>query len=138
MFIWKRPFGAGVMISAEKEKAITRLKDAFEFIESAKENLDKSRFKVALMNAGDAVISANDAFTIFILQEVATRDHSEAVILHKKAGNVVNQNKINILSSVLDKRHKFGYRPAEVSKRFAEGMVNDAIKFVKWVVEIVK
>jgi len=53
------------MNKEDKSKAIIRLKDADEFIKSAKDNLEKERYKASLDHSVDAVIAANDAFTIF-------------------------------------------------------------------------
>ena len=38
----------------------------------------------------DAVIAANDAFTIFFMEQVASTDHKEAISLHKEAGKKIS------------------------------------------------
>jgi len=118
-----------------KENAKIRLKDALEFIESAKRNFEEGRYKSALIDSGDAAIAANDAFTIFFLEKVASRDHQEALFLHKEAGKKINENKSDLLQSLLTVRHQKGYRSVVVSKSVAEENINNAIKFVSWVVE---
>ncbi|VVB59611.1 Uncharacterised protein [uncultured archaeon] len=121
-----------------KENALQRIKDAGEFIDSAEDNLAKGRFKAAIMNAGDAVIAANDAFTVFFIEEKASSDHSEAIAIHKKAGMKINENRLVILKDALDERHLYGYRPVQASKNTAEKDVANAKKFVKWVEEKIK
>lgn len=117
----------------EKDRFRQRLSDAGEFLDSAFDNLDKGRFKAALVDAGDSAIAANDAFTIFMLEEKASTDHMEATGLHKKAGQKISENRVSILKGLLDMRHRDGYRSVEVSKRLASKAVGDAEKFLKWV-----
>lgn len=119
----------------EKGKFKQRLRDAKEFLESAFDNLNKNRFKAALIDAGDCVIASNDAFTIFMIEERASTDHAEAIAVHKKAGQKISENKVNILKTILDLRHKQGYRSVEVGKRIATRTVRDTEKFLKWVDE---
>lgn len=119
-----------------KENALQRIKDATEFIESAEDNLLKDRFKAAVVDAGDAVIAANDAFTTHFIEEKASGDHSDAIMVHKKAGLKINENQLTILKNLLDERHLYGlygYRSIQASKSVAEKDVNNAKKFVKWV-----
>jgi len=118
-----------------KENAMQRLKDAAEFLESAEDNLAKGRFKSSVIDCGDSVIAANDAFTIFFIEEKASSDHSEAIIAHKKAGMKINENQTMILKSLLDERHLYGYRSVQTSKSVAEKDLANAKKFVKWVKE---
>jgi len=118
-----------------KENASQRLKDALEFLNSAMDNLDKNRFKAALVDAADASIAANDAFTIFMIEQKASTDHREAIAMHKKAGQKVSENRVAILKRLIDFRHKTGYRSVSVSKSLAAQCVADATKFVRWVQE---
>ncbi len=118
-----------------KESAFQRIKDAEEFIESSGDDIIKGRFKAAVVGAGDAVIAANDAFTIFFIEEKASRDHSEAITIHKKAGMKINENKVMILKNLLDERHRHGYRAVQTSKNVAEKDVYQAKVFIKWVRE---
>lgn len=121
-----------------KENAGQRIKDAEEFLESAQDNFGKCRFKAAVVDSGDAVIAANDAFTIFFIGEKATGDHLDAISVHKKAGMKINENQSQILKNILDERHQYGYRSVQASKSVAEKDIFSAIKFVKWVKEKVQ
>lgn len=121
-----------------KENSVQRIKDALEFLESAKDNLDKGRFKASVDNAVDAVIAANDAFTISLIQQMPTSDHQEAVRLHKEAGKKISTNLSSILKELLDLRHQKTYRPVIVSKATAEEALRKSISFVRWVQERLK
>lgn len=126
------------MMEESKDNAKLRLKDAIEFLESARRNLEEGRYKSALLNSGDAAIAANDALTIFLLGKVGSRDHQEAVMLHKEAGILMNENKSDILQNLIAERHRKGYRVFVVSKSLAETDVRSAFKFVNWIIEKLK
>lgn len=118
-----------------KENAMQRINDAEEFMQSAEDNFGKGRFKAAIVDSGDAVIAANDAFTIHFIEEKASGDHLDAISVHKKAGMKVNENQSIILKTLLDERHQYGYRSVQASKGAAEKDIASARKFVKWVKE---
>ncbi len=123
------------MIEERKENAKIRLRDALEFLESAKRNFEERRYKSALLDSGDAAIASNDALTIFFLEKVASRDHQEAFSLHKEVGKRINENRLSILQNLITTRHQKGYRVVIVSKALAEENMRNAVKFVNWVVE---
>jgi HEPN domain-containing protein len=123
------------MKEERKENAKIRLKDALEFLESARRNFEEKRYKSTLLDSGDAAIAANDAFTIFFLEKVASRDHQEAFSLHKEVGKRINENKLEIFQILIAARHQKGYRVVTVSKALAEENMQNAIKFVNWIVE---
>ena len=121
------------MKSEEKRDYRIRLDDALDFLEIAKSAFERDKFKVALMNAGDAAIAANDAFTIYFIEQKASLDHREAFSLHKLAGQKINENKIDLLKSLIEHRHAEGYRCTAVSKNLAKEMIDNAVKFISWV-----
>lgn len=121
-----------------KESAAQRIKDSEEFLSSAKDNLEKNRFKVCVDNAVDAMIAANDAFTISMIEQLATSDHNEAIRLHIEAGKKRNANQSLLLKQMLDLRHKQTYRPVQVSKSTAENALRKSLTFVRWVRDAVK
>ena len=123
------------MRNEAKEHYVQRLADAEEFLESASVNFVDRRFKAAVDNAADAAIAANDAFTIWSIQKVATSDHLEAIKLHKEAGSRIHENKSFLLSSLLDMRHIKAYTPAVASKADAELALRYSEAFVGWVKE---
>jgi len=121
-----------------KENAKQRIRDAEEFLESAVENLRQERFKASLDNAVNAAIAANDAFTIWLVQQVGSTDHREALRVHVLAGKKISENKSSILKRLLDLRHNMTYRAVRVPKGLAEETLRDASYFVNWVKEKMK
>ena len=121
------------MKKEDKSKAGIRLKDAEEFIKSARNNLESERYKASLDHSIDAVIAANDAFTIFLIEEVASTDHREAISLHKEAGKKISENKASEIALLLEERHRRSYRCVPVTKNLAEITLKKAERFLDWV-----
>ena len=121
------------MKQENKNKAVIRLRDAEEFIKSAEENLEKERYKASLDHSVDAAIAANDAFTIFFIEQIASTDHKEAVSLHKEAGKKISENKASDIALLLEERHRKSYRCVPVTKSLAEIDLKKAVKFLDWV-----
>ncbi|MEK6834984.1 MAG: HEPN domain-containing protein [Nanoarchaeota archaeon] len=121
------------MRNEDKAKARIRLKDADEFIVSSKDNLEVGRFKASLDHSIDAVIAANDAFTIHFVEQVASQDHHEAITLHKLAGQKISENKAVEILELLEERHRKTYRTTSVNKDLAELMFKRATRFLDWV-----
>ena|SRR3989344_6855856 len=121
------------MKQEDKIKAVLRLKDAEEFMASSEDNLNSGRYKASLDHAIDAIIAANDAFTIYFLEQVASVDHHEAISLHKLAGQKISENKANEVSGLLEERHRKTYRTVSVTKNLAELNLKKAKRFLDWV-----
>jgi len=121
------------MKAETKDKSRIRIKDADEFIASAKENLERGRFKASLDHSVDATISANDAFTIHFIEQVASADHMEAIKLHKLAGQKISENKANEIALLLEERHRKTYRCVPVTGNLAALTLKKAIRFLDWV-----
>lgn len=121
------------MKKEDKFKANVRLKDAEEFVKSAKDNLEKERYKASLDHSVDAVIAANDAFIIFFIEQIPSLDHNEAISLHKEAGKKINENKASEIALLLEERHRRTYRSVPVSKDLAEITLKKSIRFLDWV-----
>ena len=121
------------MKQENKNKAVIRLRDAEEFIKSAEENLEKERYKASLDHSVDAAIAANDAFTIFFIEQIASTDHKEAVSLHKEAGKKISENKASDIALLLEERHRRSYRCVPVTKNLAEITLKKAERFLDWV-----
>lgn len=117
----------------DKIKAEIRLNDAEEFLKSAKDNLEKGRYKASLDHSVDATIAGNDAFTIFFIEEVASADHQEAIRLHKLAGKKISENKVQEIAILLEERHRKSYRCVSVGKSLAEIDLKKASRFLDWV-----
>jgi len=122
------------MMRYETEGSCTiRLKDAKEFLESARMNFQAGRFKASVDNAADSAIAANDAFTVHFIKMVATSDHSEAVKLHKEASCRLHESRPVLLDSLLDMRHLKTYKAVTASKADAALALRYAEAFVSWV-----
>lgn len=122
-----------------KSEAVNYLRQADEFLDSARDNLAKHRFNAAGFDAIQAMINANDALTIYFLEKRASRDHKEAVRLHTDVIRAINDNSCrNILKEALDMRSAVGYLGSQIGKDRAERLIGSAIKFVGWVKKYVK
>jgi len=121
------------MKKEDKANAIIRLRDADEFIASSRDNLNEGRFKASLDHAIDAVIAANDAFTIYLLEQVASQNHNEAIRLHKLAGQKISENRADDIAILLEERHRKTYRTVPVNRNLAEVTLKKAERFIEWV-----
>jgi len=122
-----------------KSEAGNYLRQAEEFLNSARDNLAKSRFNAAGFDAIQAMINANDSLTIYFLEKRASRDHKEAVRLHVDVVTVINDSSCrSMLKDALDRRSAVGYLGSQISKSEAEKLVKYAIRFTEWVKRHVK
>ena len=121
------------MKAESKDRAKIRIKDADECIASAKENIERERFKASLDHSIDATIAANDAFTIHFIEQVASTDHREAIQLHKLAGQKISENKASEIALLLEERHRKSYRCVPVTRNLAEITLKKASRFLDWV-----
>jgi HEPN domain-containing protein len=122
-----------------KEYAKDFLDKSIKFLEIAKQTLEKYPDESAF-NATQAIINANDAFTISVIQKRASKDHREAILLHKEAVKKVgDSSKLSIVQMGLESRDATGY---DVKKRFgkeeAELLVKRAERFIYWVRDKIK
>jgi len=123
------------METLKKENAKTRLEDALEFLESAKDNLEQGRFKASVDHSITGCTAANDSFTITHLEKIANMSHYEAIGLHREAAKKFSEDKVKILRELLNERHKITYRPVKTGKQEAEANLKKAVDFITWVKE---
>jgi HEPN domain-containing protein len=123
------------MKKEDKGGANIRLKDAEEFLASARTNLELGRFKASLDHSVDATIAANDAFTIYFIGEIPSKDHHEAIKLHKLAGEKISENRASTVALLLEERHRKTYRCVSVTRNLAEEYLKKAERFIGWVKE---
>ncbi len=122
-----------------KSEATNYLRQADEFLSSARDNLAENRFNAAGFDAIQAMINANDALTIYFLEKRASADHKEAVRLHIDVIRVINDSSgRNSLKEALDMRSAAGYLGSQIGKNSSEKLVSSAIKFIGWVRKYVK
>lgn len=109
------------------------LKRAKIFLSIAEQNKDDFP-KEACFNAIQSVINANDAFTICTIEQRASKDHREAIKLHKIASEKLGESKVSTLLEALDLRDATGYDIMKhVSKQSCELMIKRAERFIDWV-----
>jgi HEPN domain-containing protein len=122
-----------------KEYSKDFLLKAKRFLEIAKLNLDKYPEEAAF-NATQAIINANDAFTIFVLGRKATKDHREAIILHKEAiKKIGDSSKLPIVQLSLESREATGYDiKKRIGKQNSEILIKKAERFIDWAESILK
>jgi len=122
-----------------KSEAGDYLKQAEEFLNSAKDNMFKNRFNAAGFDAIQSMINANDALTVFFLEERASKDHKEAMKLHVDVIRVMNDSSCrSMLRNALELKSTVGYIGKALSKREAENLTRDAIRFLEWAKRYVK
>ncbi len=109
------------------------LRQAEEFLDSARQNLDAGRPNVAGFDATQALINANDALTAHFLGLCASMDHGEAVRLHVDVVRILrDSSQRDVLKRSLDQRSAFGYLGKRMSKAQAERVVKAAARFYEW------
>lgn len=115
------------------------LRKARRFLEIAKQNLEKYPEEAAF-NATQAIINANDAFTIFILGKKATRDHREAILLHKEAVKKIgNSSKLSMVQKSLESRGIAGYDVKKfIGRRDCELLIKRGGRFIYWVENLIR
>ena len=121
-----------------KDYAKDFLAKSRRFIKIADENFEKYPDEAAF-NATQAVINANDAFTIHILGKRASKDHREAVIIHKEAAQRLGDaSTSSIVNDVLTLRDSTGYDVKKyVTKQDCQKIVKKAERFLGWVENII-
>ncbi|MCK4444712.1 MAG: HEPN domain-containing protein [Thermoplasmata archaeon] len=122
-----------------KSEAKNYLRQAEEFLGSAQDDLQQKRFNVAGFDAIQSIMNANDALTIFFLEMKASRNHREAIRLHRDVAKTTkNGSKREILRKSLDMRSKTGYLGKPISRKDARKLVRYAESFLGWVKTYVK
>ncbi len=117
-----------------KKEAFQYIKQAEEFLTSAKQILENKRYNAAGFNAIQSMINANDALTIYFLERRASKDHREAIKMHIDVIRIINdRSQRNRLKEALDLRSYVGYLGTPISKRDAEKLVRSATQFILWV-----
>jgi len=113
------------------------LEKAKKFLKIAKQSLNECPEEAAF-NAVQATINANDGLTIWALEKRASRDHREAILLHKEAAAKIGESKINILRMEIDARDIAGYDAKKCfSKNECNSLIKKAERFVDWVERII-
>lgn len=118
----------------KKEEAAKFTEKAENFYGAALDEVGKGRYDVAVFDASQAIILANDAFCIASIGKRPSKDHREAVELHIQASAGM-ENKREIVKDALEKRSEYGYTEISASKRDADLIVVRARRLLDWVKE---
>lgn len=117
-----------------KSEAFNYLKQAEEFLLSAKDNLNKERYNAAGFDATQAIINANDALTVYFLERRASTNHREALRLHIDVVKVINDSsQRNTIKETLEMRSTVGYLGTPISKKDAQKLLKSAVIFIEWI-----
>jgi len=116
------------------EATVGFLRQAAEFLASARRSFEEKRYNAAGFDGIQAMINANDALTAHFLGAVVSQDHREAVRLHmdvvRSIGDAAQKD---VLKRDLDLRSTFGYLGVSASLAQAERVLRDAARFIEWV-----
>lgn len=110
------------------------VRQAEEFLQSARTNFEEERYNAAGFDAVQSIINANDALTARFLGAVASLDHREAVRLHADVVRLLGDaSQAEGLKRALDERSAFGYLGVVASRERTERVVRIAARFLEWV-----
>jgi len=120
--------------TVRREAAAGFVRQAEEFLESARRNFEERRYNAAGFDAVQSLINANDALTAHFLGAVASLDHREAVRLHADVVRLLGDaSQAEGLKRALDERAAFGYLGVAASRARTERVVRNAARFLHWV-----
>ena len=120
--------------TVKREAAAGFLRQAEEFLESARGNFEERRYNAAGFDGIQSLINANDALTARFLGAVASLDHREAVRLHADVVRLLGDaSQREGFKRDLDQRSGFGYLGVSASRAQAERVLRDAARFLEWV-----
>lgn len=108
------------------------MKKSESFYSASLDEFAKGRYDVAVFDATQAVILANDALCIAILGKRPSKDHREAVELHVQS-SAGKENKKETVSDALAKRSEYAYTEKSVSKSDADMLLVRTQRFLDWV-----
>jgi HEPN domain-containing protein len=117
------------------EKFLDRARRFMEIADSFKEKYPEEASFIAIQ----AIINANDALTVYCIQERASKDHREAIKLHKMSASKIGGGKVGVLQEALDLRDAAGYDVMRhISKQSCELIIKRAERFLNWVEGAIK
>ncbi len=117
-----------------KDEASDYFSKAENFYSAALDEFEKGRLDVAVFNASQAIILANDAFCITLLGKRPSKDHREAVQLHIQAAGG-KESKREVVNEALEKRGTFGYTSKTATREETHMLLIRAKRFIDWVKE---
>jgi HEPN domain-containing protein len=123
----------------KRREAMQYLVQAEEFLASARQSMESDRYNATGFNAVQAMINANDALTIFYLEQRASTDHREGIKLHADVVKLINDgSQRERLKEAMQLRSEAGYMGTAISKNDAERILRNAAQFIAWIRKYVK
>lgn len=120
--------------TVKSEASAAYLRQAGEFLESARANFEARRYNAAGFDAIQSLINANDALTARFLGTVASLDHREAVRLHADVVRILGDaSQREVVKRAVDRRSAFGYLGKSASRGQTEPVLRDAARYLEWV-----
>lgn len=123
----------------KRKEAMQYIAQAEEFLASARQNLENDRYNAAGFDAVQSMINANDALTIYYLEQRASADHREGLKLHADVVRIINDgSQRERLKEAMQLRSDAGYMGTSISKGDAAKTLRYAVQFIGWVRKYVK
>ena len=108
------------------------MEKAESFYLAALDDLEKGRYDACVFNASQSIILGNDCYCIFFLERRPSKDHKEAIEMHKEASGGRPSRK-DVIEDALEKRGIFGYTEKNASQQEAKLILTKARRFLDWV-----
>lgn len=110
--------------AVRRAESVKFLRQAEEFLASAKQNHEEGRMNAAVFTAVQSMINANDALTIHYLEKRASTDHREGLKLHADVVKQINDgSQRKKLKNAFELRSHSGYLGEPMSKADADKTV---------------
>ncbi len=121
---------------ADKSSVAIFLNKAEDFYQEALKAADSKKSDVAMFNATQAIILANDAFCINFLGKRPSKDHREAVNLFTEVAQRLGDASFGkLIADSFDERSESGYTERLTKPSEAAQAVINARRFIDWVKE---
>jgi len=122
--------------SVDRSKYRNYLTKSEEFLDTANDAFERTRYNASVLNAVHAIISAADALLVFVkgLRYAGTR-HEEAVELFSTifSGDREHEKNVSRFGTILSIKNKAEYLEVLLSSKDASNALRDATRFLSYV-----
>jgi len=122
--------------SVDRPKYRNYLTKSEEFLDTANDALERTRYNASVLNAVHAIISAADALLVFVkgFRYAGTR-HEEAVELFSTIfpGDREHEKNVSRFGTILSIKNKAEYLEVLLSSKDASNALRDATRFLSYV-----
>lgn len=122
--------------SVDRPKYRNYLTKSEEFLDTANDALERTRYNASVLNAVHAIISAADALLVFVkgFRYAGTR-HEEAVELFSTIfpGDRGHEKNVSRFGTILSIKNKAEYLEVLLSSKDASNALRDATRFLSYV-----